>query len=74
MQVQDRNGREIKLIADVIEICARCGYEAWRPHYPCNRCGGLESRRYLAEDVLAGALADRPDVRAVIARLLAEGR
>ena len=40
------------LVPECIDLCARCGYEAWRPNYPCNRCGGLEARRYVPADAL----------------------
>jgi RNase adaptor protein for sRNA GlmZ degradation len=34
---------------DYIDMCAGCGFGAWRDGYPCSRCGGLESVRFLPE-------------------------
>jgi len=34
---------------DHIDVCARCGWTAWKPNYPCYRCGGLEAIRYVPE-------------------------
>lgn len=36
----------------VLRYCAACGYQAWRENYPCNRCGGVEPRTYVAVDAL----------------------
>ena len=36
-------------VPDAIVICATCGHGAWRDGYPCNRCGGLDERRYVPE-------------------------
>lgn len=56
--------------ADHIDVCATCGYQAWREHYPCNRCGGLDSIRYVPQNAGAVEALDAIllDLRAVGSR------
>jgi len=60
-----RSVPEVNLVPEVIVICARCGYDAWRENYPCNRCGGLEARRYVPVDAVVEALRGWPDAAKV---------
>lgn len=49
------------LVPDHIDVCASCGYQAWRENYPCNRCGGLTAIRF--EPVTRRESAEAPKLK-----------
>lgn len=63
VEIDHGHGELGTLAPDSITLCARCGYDAWRDNYPCNRCGGLEPRRYVPVDAVVGALQREGEAR-----------